>query len=147
MTWLGLALTKKNLPFDHNRLEEVTYYQYGYGGSTDVINQAGQFLTGLRKLRPFPEANDACAFVATVAFLAMNGGNLLTKDDAGAKWYEEAVQDVISARLRIQSDCGKCEPQTEVRLALAAAIDRYPKTVKALKEQEPVDAFASTGPV
>src|SRR5581483_12126113 len=63
--WINQELTKKECEFKYAQLEEATYYQYGYGKSRDVLKQAGTFLQGFLKMRPFSEGSPQTALIAT----------------------------------------------------------------------------------
>jgi prophage maintenance system killer protein len=83
--WINQELTKKECDFKFAQLEEATYCQYGYGKSRDVLKQAGTFLQGFLKMRPFSEGSQQTAFIATLAFLTINGYDIhLEPDQAGA---------------------------------------------------------------
>src|SRR5436309_1228008 len=78
--WINLQLTKKVQHFNYARLEEATFYQYGYGASRDLPRQAGRFLAGFLKLHPLDAGNEATAFLGCVAFLLLNGRRINIED-------------------------------------------------------------------
>ncbi|MDX2065493.1 MAG: hypothetical protein SFX74_07110 [Fimbriimonadaceae bacterium] len=73
MLWLNLQVTQSVQRYRYADLEEATFYQYQYGQSTDVPNQAARFLGGFLAKAPFAEGNEATAVVAFHGFLALNG--------------------------------------------------------------------------
>lgn len=73
MIWINQQVTKAVCPFHFMKLEEGTFYQYGYGGSQDILAQAKRFLAGFTKNAPFSEGNDLTARVACLSFLRLNG--------------------------------------------------------------------------
>lgn len=85
--WLNLQLMKKVEDFRYADLEEATYYQYGYGASTNLLPQAARFLTGFAKVKPFAAGNDATALIACLAFLKINGVDLAIED--AATWFHQ----------------------------------------------------------
>ncbi|HJP82353.1 MAG TPA: hypothetical protein VJ835_02515 [Fimbriimonadaceae bacterium] len=71
--WVNLHVTGSPQDFNYADLEEVTFYQYGYGGSTDLLAQAARFVSGFLKKRPFESGNEGTAFISVLAFLRANG--------------------------------------------------------------------------
>lgn len=106
MLWINLQVTKKVQHFNYARLEEATFYQYGYGASRDLVKQAGRFISGFMKLRPFSAGNEGTAFVGFGAFLLMNGKSLTLGDYEAGEWVE---------RVRV----GKVRPETDISAVLA----------------------------
>ncbi len=141
--WIHFQLTKVQAQYDAARLEEATYYQYGRGGSMDPEGQAARLLTGMSKLKPFAQGNRACAFVATLAFLSLNGRSLRLADADGPNWLARMLSDPAGAAYAmregaIDSGCNETgSPQEAVLRVLAA----YPETVRAALE---ADAAAQT---
>ena len=96
MIWINHCVTGKVGSFQYDVLEEATYYQYGYGASTDIHAQAVRFLQGFAKKSPFAEGNEATGFVGFVAFLRANGKDVRLSA-AEAKKLMEAPADFIAA--------------------------------------------------
>ena len=71
--WVNLHVTGRPQEFNYADLEEVTFYQYGYGGSTDLLAQAARFVSGFLKKGPFESGNEGTAFISVLAFLRANG--------------------------------------------------------------------------
>ena len=86
MIWINAQVTGATQEFDYSRLEEATFFQYGYGGSMDIFAQSSRFLSGFAKLAPFGVGNEATAFVGFAAFLLMNGRRLTVSDSGAAAW-------------------------------------------------------------
>ncbi|MCH7945980.1 MAG: hypothetical protein IIC73_08230 [Armatimonadetes bacterium] len=139
--WLNLQLTKSTGEYDSEPLEEATFYQYALGDSQGVAAQAARFLIGFRKMSPFAEGNEACAFIGMAAFIEANGQAFDLSDDKGAEWMQgvwerpEIAADAIKAKLR--------EAETEVKYGVpdmleicGRLIKRYKGTVSALVKPE-----------
>ncbi len=101
MLWINLQLTKTSKSFNFGRLEEATYYQYGYGSSVDLVGQAARLLTGFGTMRPFSSANQATALVATLAFLECNGKHLKLDPAMASSWAMEIWADPSAAEGKI----------------------------------------------
>jgi len=139
MIWINLLVTKKVHHFNYAQLEEATFYQYGYGASRDIAKQAARFLSGFMKMRPFEVGNEASAFIGFAAFLLMNGKCLYLEDVAGAEWVERVRSGRVRAQEEIPAmlveDEGVHNPVfSEVRDAVMAVLDRFPKTLQKLSE-------------
>ena len=102
MLWVNLQLTKASNPFDFALLEEATYYQYGYGGSLDLVGQAAQFVTGFAKKQPFHGKSDAAtALIGCVAFLALNGQSLDLPAGEVKSWLDRITGGQVDAKQAI----------------------------------------------
>lgn len=88
--WLNQELTKGRQKYSFATLEEGVFYQYSYGTSTQVVEQAARLLTGFAKLNPFEKGSSATALAGTIAFLKMNELNLKL-DPANAKAWADAI--------------------------------------------------------
>ncbi|MCH8273871.1 MAG: hypothetical protein IH851_03695 [Armatimonadetes bacterium] len=84
--WINGQVTDKVNPFKYAQLEEGTFFQYGYGKSEDVLGQAGNFLQGFIRLRPFSEGNRATALVSALTFLVINGYDVTLEPEKAAEW-------------------------------------------------------------
>lgn len=73
MLWINLQVTGKVKDYQFMKLEEGTFYQYGYGSSTDLRIQSERFLRGFTKNAPFTEGNEMTAVIGYLAFLKVNG--------------------------------------------------------------------------
>jgi len=93
IVWINSLAIKSAQRFDYLRLEEATYYQYGYGGSQDLAAQAASFLSGFRQKAPFEAGNEVTAFVAFAAFLLLNGKRV--KQEAAKKLLGGATAETI----------------------------------------------------
>ncbi len=122
MLWINLQLTKQSNDFNFATLEEATFCQYGYGGSQDVLGQAGKFLKGFIAKAPFSgKADDMTAFIGTVAFLAMNGYALDVPAAEVSSWIERVKSGQI--------DVAQAIPQ----LAKATHGHHAPSAIEAMK--------------
>jgi len=131
--WINLELTKKVRHFRFAKLEEATYYQYGYGGSRDLALQAGRFLSGFMKLRPLDAGNEATAFVGAVAFLFLNGARLSVSDSEGAEWVEQVRTGKIRAEESLPISMCPCHGEgAKVADAVADVLGLFPKTIAEL---------------
>lgn len=100
--WINLQVTKQTNPFDYAKLEEATFYQYGYGGSRDVLAQAARFLKGFLAQAPFGGRGDAMtALVGTAAFLAMNGFHLDVPSHEAEAWVKRVANGEIDVNAAI----------------------------------------------
>ena len=137
MIWLNLQLTKSTGEYDSEPLEEATFYQYALGDSQGVAAQAARFLIGFRKMSPFAEGNDACAFIGMAAFIEANGHAFDLADEKGVEWLQgvqdrpEIATDAVKAKLR--------EAETEAKYGVpdmheicGRLIERYQATLSTL---------------
>jgi prophage maintenance system killer protein len=131
--WINRQLTNRDVPFHFATLEEATFYQYGYGGSVDVVGQAGRLVGGFRKLAPFNEANEATAFVATLSFLKLNGFDVKLTDKDGAGWFERAQLDPSEVS-EIVSTSHDHHGDANPRAQMDAVLKAFPKTLGSLLE-------------
>lgn len=97
MIWINHCVTGRVNAFRFDALEEATYYQYGYGGSTDLSAQATKFLQGFAKQKPFDSGNEATGFVGFVAFLRANGKDLRVSEGEAKKLLEAPPADWIAS--------------------------------------------------
>ncbi|HZH98343.1 MAG TPA: hypothetical protein VEX38_05180 [Fimbriimonadaceae bacterium] len=103
LLWINLQVTKRTNKFDFAKLEEASYYQYGYGRSLDILKQAGRFLAGFSKKRPFESGNVETAFVACLSFLLMNGYTLRLPPAEALSWMSRVTSGAINAEEAIPS--------------------------------------------
>ncbi|MBL1149659.1 MAG: hypothetical protein HND42_05555 [Armatimonadetes bacterium] len=101
--WINQEVTKQQNDFKYAQLEEATYFQYGYGQSTDVIEQAGRFLQGFLKMRPFTEGNRATAFVAALTFLYMNGYMSTLSPESALQWVLSIADKKVDGKTAVAS--------------------------------------------
>lgn len=96
--WTNLQITKQTNPFDFAKLEEATFLQYGYGTSQDVLAQAAKFLKGYPAKAPFGgKAEGETAFIATIAFLAINGYALPIPASESRAWLDRVTSGQVDA--------------------------------------------------
>ncbi|HVL38507.1 MAG TPA: hypothetical protein VM328_03855 [Fimbriimonadaceae bacterium] len=135
--WINHRITGRLNRFDYARLEEASFYQYGYGKSNSLVPQAARFLSGFSKLKPFEAGNEATCFVACCAFLLLNGMGLRLADAGGAAWFERiaqaqaAAEDAI-AELASPDESVHSDLLQNVSQSVEEVLRRYPQTVEAL---------------
>lgn len=132
--WINLQITKRTQTFSYARLEEATFYQYGYGQSASLMSQASHFLSGFAQKKPFPMGNEATAFVATLVFLKLNGMKWNLSDDAAQHWVERAVKDSGAATAAlaevVEEDPDHHDSESpDIRGAVQEVLDAYPRTL------------------
>lgn len=138
--WINLQVTKKVQHFNYARLEEATYYQYGYGSSRDLPRQAGRFLSGFIKLRPLDAGNEATAFVGCVAFLLMNGLDLKMNDHEAGEWMASVRVASVRPEEQLAGMVTHHESAhdpiiSDVRDSVNEALRLYPNTIAALSAE------------
>lgn len=138
--WINLQVTKKVQHFNYAKLEEATYYQYGYGSSRDLPRQAGRFLSGFMKLRPLDAGNEATAFVGFVAFLLMNGMALNLEDASAAQWLSSVRTGAVRPEEQLEGMVTHHETAhdpiiSDVRDSVNEALRLYPNTIAALSTE------------
>lgn len=121
--WLHLQVTNKVQPYDYAKLEEASFYQYAYGDSTGLLPQASRFLTGFIRMAPFPEANEATAFLAAAAFLRLNGKSLTVEPGAAAAFIASAASSRVVLDGKV-ADAPAGE-HLDPRSALQSVLDMY----------------------
>lgn len=138
--WLNQELTGQRHKFSYATLEEAVYYQYSYGTSTQLHNQAARLLTGFAKLCPFEAGSQATAFAGMTAFLKINGVELTVQPEEAADWVRARLSDSAGASDAIRTasveESGHHDEPSS-RLAMGGAISRYTAGLKALLDAEP----------
>lgn len=87
LIWINTEVMGTPQPYAYDRLEEATYYQYSYRQSRDVPLQAARFLWGYLRYRPFAQGNWRTAFLATLAFLEINGYEVHLPVEEASEWF------------------------------------------------------------
>jgi len=108
--WINTQVTKTGNEFRYAPLEEATFCQYGYGKSENVLLQAGNFLRGFLRLRPFSKGNVGTAFIAVLTFLSINGYNLNIQPEAVQEWLDSVIsrkKDAVEAIKEVAVPSGK----------------------------------------
>ena len=137
MIWINQQVTKGVHTFDYNRLEEAVFYQYAYGRSLDVLKQAGLFVSGFMKQKPFTNGNIATAFVGCMAFLLLNGSSLNLDDSQAANWMEgiansQGLGEKQVRELAKPDHAVHTDSIDNVEEAVRVVLERYPTAVAAL---------------
>jgi prophage maintenance system killer protein len=137
MLWINLQVTKKVQHFNYARLEEATFYQYGYGASRDLPLQAGRFLSGFMKLHPFDAGNEGTALLGCGAFLLLNGLKLDVKDSEALDWLEKVRARKLRAEEALPTTKDEAAHDTNVanvRDAVRLVLEEFAGTVQSLSE-------------
>jgi prophage maintenance system killer protein len=140
MIWINLQVTQHVNPFDYAYLEEATFYQYGYGSSTELCDQAGRFLAGFASKAPFSEGDEATAFIGFLGFLSINGRRCTLNDSDALAWLRshakpsaadiEAITEATGHGPIFEKTGEHGEP--DIRATLGDALERYRETVAQL---------------
>lgn len=143
--WVNLQVTEKVLPFRYADLEEASYYQYGYGESVDLLGQAARLLGGFRRRSPFPQGNEATAFIAFAGFLSINGRRLTLEPSEVEAWMGrmidpkaedvEAVTEQVQDGPLIEKTGEHGEP--DVQATLEDLMEKYGGAVTQLRDGSP----------
>jgi prophage maintenance system killer protein len=131
--WINLQVTGSPQDFRYADLEEATFYQYGYGGSTDLISQAARFLSGFMKKKPLASGNQETAFLGCLAFLKLNGVDMEIED--WRSWMERVANGSAEAKDAIERAAAHHETDEhqspEVRHVLRDLMAEYAESVAA----------------
>ncbi|MCE9559828.1 MAG: hypothetical protein K8R88_12860 [Armatimonadetes bacterium] len=131
--FINLQVTKKVCTYKFDALEDASYYQYGYGKSTDLFQQAARFYEGFAKSGAFTEGNAATAFVGLVAFLEFNGRSFKGKDTDSKAKLDALSTDLVAARDELETLTLRDHDHHEAsaRSCIESVLKRYPKTIAA----------------
>jgi len=137
--WINFQVTEKVHHFSFAKLEEATYYQYGYGESRSLVPQAARFLVGFPKLHPLEAGNDATTFIACLTFLKINGLIVDLQDAKALAWYESVQSRAVDAQAAIQSIAKPFlghhdAPSIEIRKIVNDLLSSYPCTLLNLSD-------------
>ncbi len=91
LIWINTEVVGSPQPYSYDRLEEATYYQYSYRQSRNVLLQSARFLWGYLRYRPFAQGNLRTVFIATLAFLEMNGYEVHLPVENASEWLLQVV--------------------------------------------------------
>lgn len=136
--WINQEITKEAQPFKYAQLEEGTFLQYGYGKSENVLAQAGKFLEGFIRLRPFQSGNRATAFISALTFLRINGYDI-ELDPAQAKdWAMQVADKKVSGKDAVALVAKRSEKPIELkpttRTIVKELLDTYSEAVENLRD-------------
>lgn len=146
--WINLQITRRVNHYSNPRLEEATYYQFGYGDSRGIDAQASRLLAGFVRMKPFDAGNEATALAATLVFLELNGKTLNLDDDALAGRARAGLANLEAARSLIcdaiaerhdhghdagYGHGGGSGGSSAVRETVTNVLQRYPKSIGALE--------------
>jgi prophage maintenance system killer protein len=135
--WINHEVTGEVLEYKHLQLEEATFGQYGYGGSSNVIDQAATFISAFGRLRPFAAGNRATAFIAVLAFLSLNGYALALEPQNAGSWFDRASGRASDARAAIlgaiaEGDRQPMDIKPAVRTTVRDLLKTYESAVASL---------------
>ncbi len=135
--WINYQVTKSVQDFSYAKLEEATFYQYGYGTSKNLIAQASRFVEGFLKMSPLAAGNEATGFIGLVAFLRMNGHSLDVSDAEAAGWLkaitgsQTKANEALEKAIIVQHD-DHHGLVPKVQAICQGVLDDYPQTISAL---------------
>jgi death-on-curing protein len=135
MIWINLQVAERVVPFDFARLEDGSFFQYGYGKSQDAVGQGARFGWGFARKRPFEEGNEATGFIAFVAFLRLNGLDFRLGDAEAADWMRRLWAEAACpdwAKEAIAEVHGHAGHEPSVEETVRGVIADYPATIAAL---------------
>ncbi len=92
LIWINTEIMGAPQPYNYDRLEEATYYQYSYRRSMDVPLQSARFLWGYLTYRPFAKGNLATALIGVLTFLEINGFEVHLPPDEAVQWLLDVAQ-------------------------------------------------------
>ncbi len=134
--WINLQVTGKVETYRYADLEEATYYQYAYGESTSLAPQAARFLGGFVAKAPLANANEATAFLSTLAFLEINGMDLSLSDADAPAWFARAAASKSGTPTAIQEVASEGHSHhagvPDMKATVRDLLKRYPNTVSGL---------------
>lgn len=117
--------------FHFMKLEEGTFFQYAYGSSSNLLDQAARFLAGFTAKAPFAKGNEATAFIGCLTFLLINGAQIALEDESGKQWFSQVAggNDTGLKDLVSQPDVHHLPSVAE---AAKHVFESYPATIAAL---------------
>jgi prophage maintenance system killer protein len=136
--WINHEIAKTVNEYKFAQLEEATFGQYGYGKSEDVLAQAGAFLEGFIRLRPFSSHNRATAFISALTFLQINGRDIQLDPETAADWALEVAKRQVRGEDAVKSAVGPGSSPVAVKPAIRTDVhdlmERYEQAVQALTD-------------
>lgn len=136
LVWIAGTVLGTTPCFEYERLEACMAAQYGYGDSRQIAKQGACLLKTFAKSRPFGRGNARTAFLATTAFLAANGFELIVSDEEASNAVSElfsgraSASDVV-ARLYRETGLALRENAT-LRSLVGFLCNRHASVLKAL---------------
>ena len=137
MLWINQEVTNEVNSFKHLQLEEGTYYQYGYGKSEEVLEQAGNFIQGFIRLRPFDKGNRATALVAVLAFLEINGYKINLEPNDAHTWAMQIADKKITGIndvKNIATQSGTSELNPALRVHVKRITEKFASAISELTD-------------
>lgn len=139
LVWIDSVVTGVAPEFQHDNAEACMAAQYGYGNSTDVLGQASALLDTLIRVRPFDQGNVRTAYVATIAFLMMNGRRLRLAPAELAEAVARVAsgeQDASAAVEVISEPCSGSVPVGSVRPLVTRICGEHADALRRLAERD-----------
>jgi prophage maintenance system killer protein len=139
LIWINTQVSGKVTEFKFDLLEDASYFQYGYGKSTDLIGQAARFFQGFHSKLPFSEGNAATAFVGLVSFLELNGVHLKPSDStARAKVSDLLNMDhtAAAAALKAMTHADHDDHHAAKKDVVLEILGKYAKTIASFQKEE-----------
>lgn len=135
--WINHEVTKQIHHFKYLQLEEATNLQYGYVKSENLRAQAGAFLEGFMKLRPFTDGNRKTAFVSALAFLKINGHTIVLDPNDAYDWAMSVANGKkrgVDAICEIMGDHTPVPLAPTVRTEVREIIEKYSDAIERLSD-------------
>jgi len=139
LIWINTQITGTPQPYNYDRLEEATYYQYSYRQSMDVPLQAARFLWGYLTYRPFTKGNHATALIGVLTFLEINGYDVHLPVERAAEWLLSVAQrrkHPLSAIRQLITPSTSGGQPLPVRDVAHHLIERYEEALRRLEVSE-----------
>lgn len=125
LLFINLQVDKQVNKFDFAALEDASYFQYGYGSSTNVVEQAARFYRGFLEKAPFTAGNEGTALVGVLAFLTINGFSLKGKESEAATRLSELGREHVS-----YEDLDH-HGEPDIKAAITEVMAKYDRVLKA----------------
>jgi len=139
LIWLNTEITGAPQPFHYDRLEEATYYQYGYRDSRDLPLQAARFLWGYLTYRPFAKGNAGTALIGVLTLLEINGFEVHLPVEEAAEWLQRVAQRRTHPLRAIRQIIAASPPgrnEQPVRDVAHHLIERYKPALLQLNDEQ-----------
>lgn len=133
--WINNEVAKKVNSYKFAQLEEATFFQYGYGKSEDVIAQAGGFVEGFMKLRPFESGNKGTAFISALTFLVINGYEIELEPGEAGKWAKRLASKEVRGVDAVKQVIGAAKKPVELKPAIRTEVHKLMERYSAALEE------------
>lgn len=123
LLWINSQLLKRVVGFRVMDLEECIGYQYAYKREPEVHRDAGSFLEGLLRRKPFDEGNEITALVATLGLLGVNGLSLVSRREEAHEILERVQRGELAGEEAVRL-LARGEPKPVAEESVAAVMRR-----------------------